>query len=149
MILSYKNEISRDTMYVKGYGFLPFAKNTGKNLSNKYSQKLPDSAKKSTTDTIKTASKRAIQKTAAVTGDLIGNKIADKITSVSKKSPKELQNDEMEAPKKEHISRRKAINYWWIRVKYNNTIMEYQKIANLSDNGVALNASNQPSKFRK
>ena len=70
----------RDRIYVKGYGFLSFAKN-----SNKYSQKLLDSAKKSTTDAIKTASKRAIQKTAEATGDLIGNKIADKITSVSKK----------------------------------------------------------------
>ena len=49
-------------------------------MSNKYSQKLVDSAKKSTTDAIKTASKRAIQKPAEVTGDLIGNKIADKIT---------------------------------------------------------------------
>ena len=37
------------------------------------------SAKKSTTDPIKTASKRAIQKTAGATGDLIGNNIADKI----------------------------------------------------------------------
>ena len=34
----------------------------GKSLSNKYSQKLVDSAKKSTTDAMKTASKRAIQK---------------------------------------------------------------------------------------
>ena len=41
--------------------------------------------KKSTTDAIKTASKRPIQKNAEATGDLIGNKIADKITSVSKK----------------------------------------------------------------
>ena len=39
----------------------------------------------STTDAIKTAPKRAIQKTAEATSDLIGNKIADKITSVSKK----------------------------------------------------------------
>ena len=31
----------------------------GKSLSNKYGQKLFDSAKKSTTDAIKTASKRA------------------------------------------------------------------------------------------
>ena len=76
---------SRDRIYVKGYGFLSFAKNIGKSLSNKYGQKLLDSAKKSTTDAIKTASKRAIQKTAEATGDLIGNKIADKITSVSKK----------------------------------------------------------------
>ena len=39
------------------YGFLSFAKNMGKSLSNKYGQKLLDSAKKSTTDAIKTASK--------------------------------------------------------------------------------------------
>ena len=96
-------------IYVKGYGFLSFAKNMGKNLSNKFGQKLIDNAKKPTTDTMKTASKREIQKTAETTGDLIGNKIADKITSVSKKSPKELQNDEMEAPKKKiHISRKKG-----------------------------------------
>ena len=46
-------------------------------FSNKYGQKLLDSAKKSTTDPIKTASKKAIQKTAEPTGDLIGNKFPD------------------------------------------------------------------------
>ena len=107
----------KDRIYVKGYGFLSFAKSIGKNWSNAYSQKLLDCAKKSTTDAIKTASKRAIQKTAEATGDLIGNKIADKIMSVSKKSLKELQNDEMEAPKKRHISpEEEAINYWWINI---------------------------------
>ena len=64
----------------------------------------------------KTASKRAIQKIAEATGNLIANKIADKIMSVSKKT----QNNESEAdsnnlkdvPKKKiHISRNKAINY--------------------------------------
>ena len=30
----------RERIYVKGYGFLSFAKNIGKNLSNKYGQKL-------------------------------------------------------------------------------------------------------------
>ena len=85
----------RDRIYVKGYGFLSFAKNMGKSLSNKYGQKLLDSAKKSTTDAIKTASERAIQKTAEAIGDLIGNKITDKITSVWKKKPaKELPSDE-------------------------------------------------------
>ena len=59
-------------------------------LSNKYGQKVIDTAKKSITYAIKTASKRAIQKTAEATGDLIVNKIADKITSISKKSNKEL-----------------------------------------------------------
>ena len=67
---------------MKGYGFLSFAKNIGKNLSNKYGPKLIDTAKKSTTNAIKTASKRAIQKTAEATGDLSGNKVADKITSI-------------------------------------------------------------------
>ena len=52
----------RDRIYVKGYGFLSFAKNIGKNFSNKYSQKLLDTVKKSETDAIKPASKRAIQK---------------------------------------------------------------------------------------
>ena len=35
----------RDRIYVKGYGFLSFAKNLGKNLSNEYSQKLIDGAR--------------------------------------------------------------------------------------------------------
>ena len=102
----------RERVYIKGYGFLSFAKNIGKNLINKYGQKLLDSAKKSTADAMKTTSKRAIQKTAEATGDLIGNKIADKITSASKKSSKELENNETEvdraspkdAPKKRYIS---------------------------------------------
>ena len=85
----------KDRRYAKGYGFLSFAKNIGKNKSNKYSQKLVDTAKKSSTDARKTVSKRAIQKTAEETGNLIGNKIADKITSVSKKSPKELHSKEL------------------------------------------------------
>ena len=53
----------------------------GKSLSNKYGQKLLHSAKKSATDAIKTSSKRAIQKTAEATGDLISRKIAAEITS--------------------------------------------------------------------
>ena len=91
----------RDRIYVKGYGFLSFAKTMGKNLSNKYGQKLIDSAKKSTTDAIKTVSNRAIQKTAEATGDVIGNKIADKITSVSKKAS---NNVELTSHKKRYIS---------------------------------------------
>ena len=83
--LKYSTE-PRDRIYVKCYGFLSFAKNMGKSLSNKYGQKLLDSAKKSTTDAIKTASKRAIQKTAEATGDLIGNKIAGKITCFKRKN---------------------------------------------------------------
>ena len=87
----------RDRINVKGYRFLSFAKNIGKGVSNKFGQKLLDSAKRSTTDALKAASKRSIQKTAEATSDLTGNKIADKITSVSnKKSTKELPNNETE-----------------------------------------------------
>ena len=65
----------------------------------------------------KNASKRAIPKAAEATGDLIGNKIADKITSASKKSTKELPNDEKEVdveratPKKRYISPEGKKNY--------------------------------------
>ena len=80
----------KERRYVKGYGFLSFAKSIGKNLSNKHGQNLVDSAKRSATDALKTAiqSKRAIQKTAETARDLIGKKIADKITSISKKNSK-------------------------------------------------------------
>ena len=102
--MSYSIE-TRDIIYVKGFEFLSFAKNMGKSLSNKYGQKLIDSAKKSTTDVIKTASKRAIQKTAEATGDLIGNEIADKITSFSKKSKNNNNEDvELLTHKKRYIS---------------------------------------------
>ena len=83
----------RDRVYVKGYGFMSFARS----MSNKYRKKLVDIAKKSATDAIKTASKRAIQKTAEATGNLVGNKIADKITSVSKKSTKKLPTIDKDA----------------------------------------------------
>ena len=49
---------SRDRVYVKGYGFMSFARS----ISNKYGKKLVDTAKKSATDAIKTAFKRGIQK---------------------------------------------------------------------------------------
>ena len=78
-----------------------------KNMSNEYSQKILDAAKKSTADATKTVSKVAIQKTAEATGDLIGNEIADKIISISKNYPKELQSqheDEIEIPKERYIS---------------------------------------------
>ena len=101
----------RDRIYVKGYGFLSSAKNMGKNLSNKYGQKVIDTAKKSTTYAIKTASKRAIQKTAEATGDLIVNKIADKITSISKKSNKVLPNNNEKEEDMEITTHKKRYNH--------------------------------------
>ena len=49
-----------------------------------FCQKLPGHIEQFATDVLKTASEKAIQK---ATGDLISNKIADKITQVSKTSP--------------------------------------------------------------
>ena len=66
----------RDRIYVKGYGFMSFARR----MSNKYGNKLVDTAKISATDAIKTGSKRAIQKTAEATGDMVGYRIADRVT---------------------------------------------------------------------
>ena len=97
----------RDRIYVKEYGFLSFAKNIGKNVTNKYGQKLIVSPRKYTTDAIKTASKGAIKKIAEATGDLIGNKIFDKITRVSKKSTKELPNDELRLLPKNDVNFKK------------------------------------------
>ena len=60
----------RDRIFVKGYRFLPFAKNMGKNigknisknLSGKYSQKLLDHAKHSVTDALKFLQKESFKK---------------------------------------------------------------------------------------
>ena len=59
-----------------------------KDLSFKYSQKRLDHAKQSSTYVFKMASKTASQKRAEATGDLSGNKIANRITKVSKHCPK-------------------------------------------------------------
>ena len=66
--------------YVQGYRFLPFARTFG----DKYGKKLMDTATKIRIYAAKTSSKRVVQKTAEATGDLIGNKIDHKITSVGK-----------------------------------------------------------------
>ena len=78
-------------------------------------KKLLDSAKKSKADAIKTASKRAIQKAAEANDDLIGNKIADKITSFSKKSNNDNNNNnedvELATHKKDtYIQKKESMN---------------------------------------
>ena len=89
-------------------------------MSNKYSQKLLDSAKKSTTDVIKIVSKKATQKTVEATSDLIGDNIADKITSISKSQNKlhsvelhsKTDENEIVVQKERYISpEKKAENY--------------------------------------
>ena len=47
-------------------------------------------------DAAKIVSKRVVQKSTKATGDLIGNKIADKITSLGKIKSKEKEKEEQE-----------------------------------------------------
>ena len=82
--------------YVKGYGFLSFARKFG----DKYGKKLMDTAAKTGMDAAKIASKRVVQKTAEATGYLIGNKIADKITSIGKPREKEKTKEIYIPPEK-------------------------------------------------
>ena len=70
--------------YIKGYVFLAFARKFG----DKYGKILLNTATKAVIDAAKAASKRVVQKTSEATGDLIGNKTADKINSVGKSNAK-------------------------------------------------------------
>ena len=76
--------------HVKSYGFFSFSRKCG----SKYGKRLINTATKTRTDAAKTASKRVVQKTSEGTKDLIGNKIADQITSIGK--PKEKEKKEIE-----------------------------------------------------
>ena len=78
---------------------MPFARKFG----DKYGKKLMDTAKKAGIDAAKTTSKRAIQKTAEAMGDLIGNKIADKITSIGKPKEKEIEEIYISPEKRQQI----------------------------------------------
>ena len=88
----------RERRYVKGHGFMFFARD----FSDKYSKSLMDKGIDLSKTFAKTAGKKILKETAKATGDLIGNKIADKITSKpSKKSPDEVING---IPKERYIS---------------------------------------------
>ena len=75
--------------YVRGYGFLSFVRK----FDNNYGKKLMDTTTKTGIGAAKTAFKRVVQKTAEATGDLIGTKIADQITSIGKPKEREKTNN--------------------------------------------------------
>ena len=116
----------RERRYVKGYGFMNFARHfgnkygkklmntaikTGTNFNSKYRKKLTDTAIKTGKDFAMIAGKKIVHKSAEATGDLIGaeatgdligNKIPDKITAKpSKNSHDEVING---IPKERYIS---------------------------------------------
>ena len=132
----------RDRIFVKGYGFLSFAKNMCKNigenisksLSSKYSpgmlamrQKLLDHAKQSATDAFKTAK---------ATVDLIGNKIANKILGAQKVHTKVIQKQLQMSMIKKYLEKdlylqkndKKLLMNW----DQSSIITEYQKIIKVS-----------------
>ena len=74
--------------YVKGYGFLSFARKFG----DKYDKKLMDTATKTGIDAAKIVSKQVVKKNAEATGDLIRNTIANEITSLGKTKSKEKED---------------------------------------------------------
>ena len=71
-----------------------------RNISDKYSKSLMDKEIDVSKKFTKTAGKKIVKETVKATEDLIGNKIADKITSASKKSHDEVNN---EIPKERYI----------------------------------------------
>ena len=87
--------------YVQGQGFMSFARNIGnkygkkifdvsKSMKNKYGKKILDNSLSGGKDFAKIAGKKVLNKSAEETGDLIGNKIADRITkSARNKEQKE------------------------------------------------------------
>ena len=93
--------------YVKGYGFLSFARKSG----HKYGKKLIGTAAKTGIFAAKTVSKRVVQKMAEATGDLIGHKIADKITSIGKPKEKNKRNR-----RNLHSTWKKTTYYWWAQI---------------------------------
>ena len=89
---------------LKRYGFMSFARN----FSDKCSRSLMDKGIDLRKTFAKTAGKKVLKETAKATRDLIGNKIADKITakpspkdvtSTSKKSHDEVNNERYISPK--------------------------------------------------
>ena len=78
--------------HVKGHSFLSFTKKFG----DKYDKKLMDTAIKVRPHAAKTASEQVVQKSSGATGHLIENKIADKITSLSKTKSKEKEKERPE-----------------------------------------------------
>ena len=126
--------------YVNGYGFLSFARKFGdkygKKLTNtatklgtsKYGKKIIDTTKKQGSEFAKTAGKRTVQKSAEATRDLIGNKIADKLTLLGKSKNKEKKTSEVETsiPPEKRQQIIKDLRCFSIHIQ-----LEYQKIANL------------------
>ena len=117
--------------YVKGYGFLSFARQFG----NKCGEILMDAATKTGIDAAKAASKRVVQKNAEATGDLIGNKLADKITSIDNPKEKEKTNnvEEIYNPSEKNKKLLVTLDCFEHKMWHYFIKMEFEKIINFLD----------------
>ena len=78
--------------YVQGQGFMSFAKN----IKEKYGKKILDNSISAGKDFAKIAGKKVLTKSAEATGDLIGNKIAERITKSTRNKDKKEDDRIME-----------------------------------------------------
>ena len=85
-----------------------------------------DTATKTGIDAAKTASKRVVQKTAEATGDLIGSKVANKITSLGRPKEKTKKVEEIYIPPEK---RQQIINDLKLFWTYKNGISKNCKLA--------------------
>ena len=101
----------RHRRYVQGQGFMSFARNIGnkygkkifdksidvcKSMKKKYGKKILDNSISAGKDFAKIAGKKVLTKSAGATGDLIGNKIADRITKSSRNKDQKEDDGIME-----------------------------------------------------
>ena len=118
--------------YVQGQGFMSFARNignkygksmissknvrkifdksldVGKSMKRKYGKLILDNSLSAGKDFAKIAGKKVLTKSAEATGDLIGNKIADRITKSARNKKEQKENDRiMEETQEIIISREK------------------------------------------
>ena len=109
---------SLEPRYVQGQGFMSFAKNIGnkygqklfdksmdvsKKNGKKYGNKLLDNSISAGKDFAKIAGKKVLTKSAEATGDMIGNKIADRITKSSRNKAQKEDDRIMEETQEIYI----------------------------------------------
>ena len=93
-----------------------------------------DTPTKTGIDAAKTASKRVVQKTAEATGDLIGNKIADEITSIGKPKKKGKKQKKQKKLTFHQKKDNKLLMTCFEHKMWHDCIrMEFPKIANFLD----------------
>ena len=107
--------------YVQGQGFMSFAKNIGNkygrkifdksiDVSNKYGRKILDKSIDASKDFAKITGKKVLHESAEATGEMIANKVADRITKNSRNKAQKEDNRIMEETQEIYIPPEKRTN---------------------------------------